>query len=93
MNTMNIPGFTAERSLEPARGRYRGGRRVASRSGAVIPAIPACRNCDWILDRCAENGGRPRAVCDACRFGNCYEENDPSHCRIDPISGRVICDI
>lgn len=93
MTTMNMPGLTAEASLYKTSGHYRSGRPSASLSDAVIPAIPACRNCDEILDRCAENGGWPRAVCNACGSGNCYEENDPSHCRIDPISGRVICDL
>ena len=78
MNTMNIPGFTAERSLEAARGRYRGGRRVASRSGAVIPAIPACRNCDWILANCAENGNRPRAVCNAVGSATAMKRTTPA---------------
>ena len=53
---MNMPGFTAERSLDAARGRYRSGRQAASRSGTVVPAIPNCANCDYILDRCAANG-------------------------------------
>ena len=59
---MNMPQFTAERSLDAARGRYRSGRRAGSRLGTVVPAIPNCANCDYILDRCAANGGRPRAV-------------------------------
>lgn len=90
---MNMPGFTAERSLGGARGRYRSGWHGASRSGGVVPAIPNCANCDYILDRCASNGWRPRAVCNACRVGNCYEDQDNSHCWIDPLSGRRICDL
>jgi hypothetical protein len=92
---MNTPGFTAERSLYAARGRYRSGRTVASRSGAVIPAIPACANCDAILDRCAENGGRPRALCNACASGNCYsgEENPGGRCWYDGLRNRMICDL
>jgi hypothetical protein len=74
MQAMNMPGFTAERSLQKASGRYRGIRSSASRADAVIPAIPACRNCDYILDRCEANNWRPRALCAACAFGNCYEE-------------------
>lgn len=74
MNTINMPGFTAEQSLPATRGRYRGGRPSASRSDAVIPAIPMCRNCDGILDRCERNGWRPPAMCNACAVGNCYEE-------------------
>ena len=70
-----IPGFSAEASLYKTSGRYQSGRHPAdSAGGLVTPAIPACRNCDYILDRCAENGGRPRALCAACAFGNCYED-------------------
>jgi hypothetical protein len=61
-------------SLYKTSGRYRSGRPSASLSDAVIPAIPACRNCDDILDRCLANGWRPRAVCDACARGYCYDE-------------------
>jgi hypothetical protein len=74
MNTMKIPGFTAERSLLSAGRRYRSGRPTASLSGAVVPAIPACRNCDYILDQCEKHGWRPRAVCNACAVGDCYED-------------------
>jgi hypothetical protein len=68
---MSLPRFTADRSLQAARGHYRSGRLYTSRSDAVIPAIPPCRNCDAILDRCDRNGWRPRALCDACATGNC----------------------
>ena len=37
----------------------------------IVPAIPACRNCDYIL-QCENNGWTPRAVCNACLSGNCY---------------------
>jgi hypothetical protein len=74
MDTINTPGFTADQCLQAARGRYRSGRRTALGSDAVIPAIPACANCDWILDNCEKNGWRPRALCNACAVGNCYEE-------------------
>jgi hypothetical protein len=92
---MKMPGFTAEKSLSAALGRYRSGRRVVSRSGAVIPAIPACANCDDILDRCAANGGKPRAVCKACARGHCYsgEENPGGHCWYDGLHNKVICDL
>jgi hypothetical protein len=69
---MRLPGFTAGQSL-PAAGRHRAaraGRR--ERAGAVVPALPFCDNCDEILDRCAANGGKPRAVCRACAEGRCY---------------------
>jgi hypothetical protein len=70
---MSVPGFTADRSLQAPRGRYRSGRPSASRSGAVVPAIPMCRNCDYILDNCEKHGWRPRALCNACAVGNCYD--------------------
>ena len=72
MNTMNIPGFTAEASLYQVRGRYHSGRSLAVQPGAVIPAIPRCENCDFILENCDNNGWRPRAVCNACNSGRCF---------------------
>jgi hypothetical protein len=48
MNTM--PGFTAEQSLQAARGRYRSGQPAAVQSDAVIPAIPRCENCEALLE-------------------------------------------
>ena len=77
---MNIPGFSAETALYKSRHRYRDGKFRMSAAGAVvIPSIPACRNCDYILDNCERNGWRPRALCNACAVGNCYEgvENPP----------------
>jgi len=50
----------------------------------VVPAIPACRNCDDILDNCLQNGWRPRAVCNACASGYCYEEPPPPDPFPDP---------
>jgi hypothetical protein len=90
MSTMNMPGFTADaslsadESLRAARGHYRSGRPAASRSNAVIPAIPKCENCDYILDQCEIHGWRPRAVCNACLFGNCYHEPPPPNPFPDP---------
>ena len=74
MNPMNMPGFTADRSLCTARGGYRSGRPSVSPQGAVIPAIPNCRNCDYILDNCVRNHGRPTALCNACAVGDCYDD-------------------
>lgn len=71
---MNMPGFTADQSLHATRGHYRSNRPSASHTDAVVPAIPPCRNCDYILDVCARNGGRPRAACNACLIGNCSDE-------------------
>jgi hypothetical protein len=78
---MKMPGFNAESSLGPTMGRYRG---VAADSHAdtVVPAIPFCGNCDYILDRCARNGWRPRALCRACAIGDCFsgvEDPTPSN--------------
>jgi hypothetical protein len=92
---MNMPGFTAETSLYATRGRYRTNRMVASPAGGVVPAIPACANCDDILDRCAANGGKPRAVCNACATGHCYsgEENPGGRCWYDGLHNKVVCDL
>jgi hypothetical protein len=92
---MTMPRFTAEASLYAVRGRYRSGPPVAVQWAAVIPAIPRCENCDWILDNCERNGWRPRALCAACTAGNCdsSEENPGGRCWYDPISGRRICDL
>lgn len=35
-------------------------------------AIPACKNCPYILENCENNGWKPKAVCDACARGYCY---------------------
>jgi hypothetical protein len=80
---MSMPGFSADASLRSHRPYSGRGRTASSRTGRVVPAIPFCGNCDDILDRCAENGFRPRAVCRACYYGNCYSgvedptPNDP----------------
>lgn len=73
MQTMKIPGFTADRSLQAAYGRYRS-IRLSTHSNAIVPAIPACRNCDYILDNCEKHNWRPTALCRACLFGDCYED-------------------
>ena len=49
----------------------------SSPTDTIVPAIPVCRNCDYILDRCEINDWRPRALCNACAAGNCYEEPPP----------------
>ena len=75
---MRLPDFDADRSLYTGGGRYRARPSGRATGGALVPAIPKCSNCDYILDRCAENGGRPRAVCNACARGYCYEDGpDP----------------
>jgi len=92
---MNLPGFSADASIG-GRAVY-GVRRLVRRRAAtgVVPARPACSNCDAILDRCAETGGKPRAVCNACATGNCYsgEENPGGHCWYDGLRNKVVCDL
>ena len=70
-----MPGFTAEASVYKTRGHYEAGRHALNSSmNSVIPAIPMCRNCDYILDNCESNGWRPRGLCNMCAVGNCYDE-------------------
>jgi hypothetical protein len=85
---MSVPGFTADWSLQATRGRYRSDHPGASRSYAVVPAIPMCRNCDFILDNCEKHGWRPTALCNACAVGNCYDPPpmpDPFPNPFDPL--------
>jgi len=77
MSASNLPGFTADQSLGPAQGRYRSGYQSAARSPGVVPAIPMCSNCDYILDRCESNGWRPRGLCNLCAAGACYDPPPP----------------
>jgi hypothetical protein len=69
---MRLPKFTAAESLYRSDGHYLQRYAGAAPGDVVVPAIPFCGNCDDILDRCAANGGRPRAVCRACATGNCF---------------------
>ena len=89
---MNIPGFSAEASLPTTLRHFRNavGRPAAEQSGAVIPAIPLCENCPELLDKCADNGGYPRAACAACATGRCDFGGDESRCYYDAF-GRRIC--
>jgi hypothetical protein len=95
MNILNIPGFTANHSLETAHGRYHNSRSIAVQPNTVMPAIPRCENCDFILANCEVNGWKPRAACNACNSGRCDsgEENSGGHCRIDHATGGIICDV
>ena len=95
MKAMSLPGFTADESLRAASRPYRTTRSSAPGSGGVIPALPPCRNCDAILDRCERNGWRPRAVCSACAANYCDpgDENPGGGCYYDPILNRRICDL
>ena len=77
MSIMNIPGFTAEASLYRS-GGYRRHRQSADADvRVVVPAIPYCGNCDWILDNCERNGWHPRGLCDMCLRGMCYDQPTP----------------
>lgn len=74
---MNMPGFNADASFYRSTtsyttGDYLRGQSANSQTGTVVPAIPFCGNCPEILDRCSKNGGRPRAVCNACAMDDCF---------------------
>ena len=86
MNAMNMPGFTAETSLYKSSGHYQAGRHALHSPNQIIPAIPRCENCEYILERCENNGWRPRAVCNACAVGHCYEEPPMPNPFPDPFS-------
>ena len=86
-----MPGFSADASLGRRRGQYRAGGSDRSIDGTIVPAIPFCGNCDYILDRCARNGFRPRALCYACLTGNCFsgvEDPTPSN-PFTPVPGST----
>ena len=70
---MTMPGFTAENSLYDKRDRYvQSERPIDSQANTVIPAIPACSNCDYILNNCENNGWKPAGLCNYCAIGWCY---------------------
>lgn len=74
---MNMPGFSAEASLYRSSARYVSGGSLREQlasplAGSVVPAIPFCGNCPEILDRCSENGWRPRGLCSKCAIGDCF---------------------
>jgi hypothetical protein len=87
---MSLPKFTAAESVYKSRRHYHQQYAGDSLPGAVVPAIPFCGNCDEILERCATNGGRPRAVCRACAIGNCFSgvEDPTPDDPFTPIPGR-----
>lgn len=85
---MNIPGFTAEASLYRASSDYVGSGFGNSHSGGVIPAIPFCGNCDYILENCERNGGRPAALCRMCETGNCFSGIEKPPWLLDPYGYR-----
>ena len=94
MNAITLPGFTAERSLHAAHGRYSSAGSIAASTAVIIPAIPPCSSCEALLDYCATHGGRPRAACMACLSGNCDPSNDRpggSQCWYDPFLHRTFC--
>ena len=59
MNTH--PGFTADATLYQTTQTYRG-VALGRTPGGLSPAIPPCRNCDYICDLCA----RRHVACGAC---------------------------
>jgi hypothetical protein len=63
---MSMPGFTATKAI-CGNGSYNHCQMaVNSSSDTVIPALPNCRNCPTILERCENNNWRPRGLCNAC---------------------------
>ncbi len=67
---MNMPRYTAEASLYQTSEHYQMIGTQAGSTGQVVPAIPPCRNCDYICDLCLRRG----VACGACRLcdiGNC----------------------
>lgn len=76
---VKLPGFTAEASVYKRSSDYFSTGSADSHAGTVVPAIPFCGNCGYILRNCARNGGRPFALCRACATGNCSTgvENPP----------------
>jgi hypothetical protein len=70
---MRLPMFTATESVYRSSASYRNAGELATpATGSVVAAIPFCGNCDDILENCARNRWRPRAVCNACFFGHCF---------------------
>jgi len=72
---MNMPGFTADATLPRStdfHGHYSFRQSRNASTGKVVPAIPACANCDWILAKCETNGWKPAGLCNYCAVGNCY---------------------
>ena len=73
-----IPTFTASASIYRGTKLYRGVESDVSFSSGVIPAIPPCRNCDYICDVCLDTGQGCGACarcavqdCDPCPGGGC----------------------
>jgi hypothetical protein len=77
MNAMKLPGFSGEASLYESGSHYRHGRAAQPAAQSVVPAIPYCGNCDYILDNCSRNGWRPRGLCNLCAAGACYDSPEP----------------
>lgn len=66
---MNIPGFSAESSLSPKK-YYRSGTTDHLINGAVVPALPGPRTCEYAADACEaciEAGGSYYS-CPTCRL-------------------------
>jgi hypothetical protein len=67
---MRLPGFTGDLALSSSGAHYRLVAQRGGSAGAVVPAIPPCRNCDYICDVCLETG-RACGACAMCGVGVC----------------------
>lgn len=63
---MNMPGFNADTSLYHTSSHYQMIGTQVSSTSKVEPAIPPCRNCDYICDVCLKRG----VACGACALCN-----------------------
>jgi len=70
---MRMPGFAADHALPAGSLRYRDRRPSGSHSDAVIPALPPCRNCDYIIEQCEKRGDYHSALCRDCMLGYCSD--------------------
>jgi hypothetical protein len=67
---MNMPRFTSEAALYQTSRQYRGTAAGFSPTALIVPAIPPCRNCDYICDLCVDRGVACGA-CALCAVGDC----------------------
>jgi hypothetical protein len=67
---MNMPGFNANTSLYKTSSCYQMVAFQSSVTAKVVPAIPPCRNCDYICGIC-ERRGVACGACALCSWGHC----------------------